>query len=449
MARVNSTINSVITRLIVSFGLTLMIANSFALAQNPYDTGTPVEARGGASWFSAYAPDKLENVNLANGNFMVNIPLATVGARGSVSYTVTLSHHGKLWTSRHNPEVITDPFGGSTIIHHFQPDYGDGVETLPNEITLGGGWFILKAPAIKTKTFGIDARRTHPSPGWYYYVLTKLWLVLPDGSEIELRDEATRGAPAPGPTPDPVNYPLTDRDRGRVWKSVDGSAITYIKDTSTLFSGWVFMPDGTRFRINSGARCDKIIDRNGNYINIAYDTPTTGAVTYTDQLGRQVILQGGTAGATVTVKGYNGLADRVYTVETDRIGALDGSGNPINMRSDYWSVQRPIIAGDYLQTYYGAIEHTYTGPHTDLFYHGEYGIVIDDIVTPTKLIMPDGRFFTFRYDKYALLAEIVYPGGGMTQIDYTGGPSDVCEILNSPFAADVNRASIRAGTAIE
>ncbi|MGH9938262.1 MAG: hypothetical protein ACREAM_18620, partial [Blastocatellia bacterium] len=74
-----------------------------------------------------------------------------------------------------------------------------------------------------------------------------------------------------------------------------------------------------------------------------------------------------------------------------------------------------------------------------MFYHGEGGIVIDDIVTPTKLIMPDGRFFTFRYDKYALLAEIVYPGGGKTQIDYAGGPSDVCEILNSPFAADVNR----------
>jgi len=442
MARVNSTINSAITRLIASLGLTLMLANNAALAQNPYDTGTPVEARGGASWFSAYAPDKLENVNLANGNFMTNIPLATVGARGSASYTVTLSHHSKLWTSRHQPEVVTDPLGGSTIIHHFKPDYGDGVQTLPNEITLGGGWFILKAPGIKIKNFGIDARRYLPNPGWYHYVLTKFWLVLPDGSEIELRDEATQGAPAQGLLP--PNPPLTDRDRGRVWKSVDGSAITYINDTnvggvSYTLSGWVFMPDGTRFRIDSSARCTKIIDRNGNYINIAYDTPTTGAVTYTDQLGRQVILQGGTGGATVTIKGYNGLADRVHTVETARIGALDGSGNPINMRSDYWSVQRPIIAGDYFQAYQGSIEHTYTGPHTDLFFHGEGGIVIDDIVTPTKLIMPDGRFFTFRYDKYASLAEIIYPGGGKTQIDYTGGPSDVCEILNSPFANDVNR----------
>jgi RHS repeat-associated protein len=427
-----------------------MIANGAAQAQNPYDTGTPVEAKGGASWFSAYAPDKLENVNLANGNFMVNIPLATVGGRGSVSYTVTLSHHSKLWTSRHNPEVVNDPLGGSIIFHHFQPEYGDGVQTLPNEITLGGGWFILKAPAIKRKTFGIEALRHLPNNGttWYRYVLTRFWLVLPDGSEIELRDEATQGAPAPGPQPDPVNSPLTDRNRGRVLKSVDGSAITYINDTNLgglnfVFNGWVLMPDGTRLRIDSGifdgGRCAKIIDRNGNYINIAYDTPTTGAVTYTDQLGRQVILHGGAGGATVTVKGYNGLADRVYTVETGRIGALDGSGNPTNMRSDYWSVQRPIIAGDYFQHLSNTIEHTYPGPHTDLFFHGENGIVIDDIVTPTKLIMPDGRFFTFRYDKYALLAEIVYPGGGKTQIDYGGGPSDVCEVLNAPFAADVNR----------
>src|SRR5262245_38973469 len=110
MARVISTIGLAGARLIVSFSLLLMIANGDAQAQNPYDAGTPAEAGGGASWFSAYAPDKLENVNLANGNFMVNIPLTTVGGRGAASYTVTLSHHSKLWTSRHDPEVIIDPY---------------------------------------------------------------------------------------------------------------------------------------------------------------------------------------------------------------------------------------------------------------------------------------------------------------------------------------------------
>jgi hypothetical protein len=61
-----------------------------------------------------------------------------------------------------------------------------------------------------------------------------------------------------------------------------------------LTSGVVFLADGTRLIMSSGlsgsARCTSIIDRNGNSVNIQYDTPQTGDVTYTDQLNRQVIL---------------------------------------------------------------------------------------------------------------------------------------------------------------
>jgi RHS repeat-associated protein len=302
---------------------------------------------------------------------------------------------------------------------------------------LGSGWFILKAPALKSLKLTSDVA------GCGGYVLTKLWLLLPDGSEIELRDTATQGAPYL------VNNDcgFVDRDRGKVWRSVDGSAITYITDNANGISGglggWVLLADGTKFRMGSGnlaGYCTEIIDRNGNRINIAYNTPSAGAVTYTDPLGRQYVLQGGTGGATVTIKGYQGLADRVLTIGTGQVGQMAG-GIPINLRADYHSVQRPIYAGDYDQHLQGdeiaVTEHVMPQPHTDLFFHGEGIIEIDGLLVPVQLTFPDGRSFRFRYNIYAELAEIVYPDGGVSQIDYNFEPPGFCEYVPSPFGNQI------------
>lgn len=96
--------------------------------------------------------------------------------------------------------------------------------------------------------------------------------MLPDGSEVELRDNLTDGAPALTPV-DQYNYHLpTDRARGRVWHSTDGSTITFICDQDTPITGatgWVFLPDGTR--IHLGSTSTQMIDRNGNFILIDAD----------------------------------------------------------------------------------------------------------------------------------------------------------------------------------
>lgn len=66
---------------------------------------TVAQERDPARGFKAgnsYSISEIENVNLSNGNLMLNIPLATLpGGRGtSPGYTVTLRYNSKIWNSR-------------------------------------------------------------------------------------------------------------------------------------------------------------------------------------------------------------------------------------------------------------------------------------------------------------------------------------------------------------
>lgn len=327
---------------------------ALALGQNAFDTGTPAESKGGTALLSSFAQDKIETVNLANGNLNVHIPLVTIGGRGSASFTLALSYNSKLWTG----EQAFDSLGDITVSG---ATYDDLMMRLENTIAIGSGWFILRGPAIKARTVQIDWKKRPECPGGQgdgpEKVLTKCWLVLPDGSEVELRDRATQGEPhttAVYPNCTPNN---TDADRGRIWYSTDGSAITYVTDAPNgvvlgQLAGYVFLSDGTRMRTRNGGSCSDIIDRNGNYLHINYSSPVNG-VTYTDPLGREVILQanpgGAGTGATITITGYNGVAPRVITIDAGTLAPADNSQAAPNLRSEFQNTSlwpRPFYNGD-------------------------------------------------------------------------------------------------------
>jgi YD repeat-containing protein len=442
-------------------GLSILLASDTSFAQmreahNGYDKGTPAESKSGLAGLSSYAQDKIETVNLANGNFALHIPLVTIGGRGAASYTIALTYNSKVWIGHNEVELIVEDLDRRIFVrrNHNAVRYDDGTLTKPNLIPLGGGWSISKGPAIKVRMVDMDPLVAgKPEKSGYQYVMTKVWLVLPDGSEVEMRDVATNGAPALTQDDGTGYHPRIDRNRGRVWRSTDGSAITYVTDDDNgvatgLLAGWVYLADGTRLRLGNGGKCKEIIDRNGNRLDINSDDQAK-TVTYVDSLGREVILReiiqsDDTVGATVTIKGYDGVSDRVISVDTGMIGATDVSGNPVNLRSDYWSLQRPFITGDY--DGYNLGSHTYGAPHTDLFYDHNTGEGSDifahysDITeeTPvTRLNLLDGRAFQFRYNQYGELAEIVYPGGGLTQLNYEAGGSPLCE--GGPLSVMLNR----------
>ncbi|MDT7540601.1 MAG: hypothetical protein QOE33_505 [Acidobacteriota bacterium] len=434
------------TILSTAFALTLLAAT--ALAQNSFDHGTPTESKGGTSTASTYAPDKLETVNLANGNLAINLPLATVGGRGSTSFTVLLSYNSKLWSTQHDQdaEIIAHDYYDYNQIYvlepafdHYKAVYDTPAMKRPGVIALGGGWTITPGPYTRTEFVHIDPTQClDPNyhiedGGCYKYVLTKMWLVLPDGSEIEMRDALTDGAPSRVPSPYTV---MVDRDRGRVWRSTDGSNVTLVTDTPGT---WVFFPDGSRYRTSQGRTT--MYDRQANYLTIDYDTPSAGSTTYTDQLGRQTILQSAGGGATVTVKGYGGVPDRVITVGSGVIGALNGSGIADNLRADFRSLPRPFTDGDaFRDRSMGYQAHTITTAHTDLFDGSEGGENIDQHSAVTSVTLPDGHSIRFRYNQYGEVAEVIYPGGGVSQIDYEGYRTTVCgENGPADFYQQINR----------
>lgn len=412
-------------------------------AQSSLDKGTPAESKGGTSTASTYAPDKLETVNLANGNLSLQVPLATVGGRGQASYTIALSYNSKLWSTEHEKEDTgTDPFGTiNPYVHHYYAWYDDQTMASPNIIALGGGWRLSRGPALKAQRVNIDPHKCtgtiNSHNTCYTWTLTKMWLTLPDGSEVELRDQYTQGAP---------HYVgsqmlgMNDRWRGRVWVTTDGSAATYVSDADNgavngQLAGWVFLADGTRLRMEGPggagvvvtAGCTRIVDRNGNFVTIFTDT-TTGSTTYTDELGRQTVIGSASPSVlTVTVKGYGGVPDHVISVSTDRIGAADASGVLSNLRADFRNLPRPFTTGDYARNASGDIPHLIAGPHTDLFLGSESMDNVDDHYAVTRLDLPDGHSLRFRYNQYGEVAEVVYPGGGVSQIEYQGFQTSVCE----------------------
>jgi hypothetical protein len=102
-------VNSDEQRSIIFFLLVLaaLLAPTVSVrAQNSGKNGTPAESKPGQSTISSYAMDKIENVNLANGNFSLAIPLTTIGGRGTASFNVTLAYNRKVWSSQADREPI-------------------------------------------------------------------------------------------------------------------------------------------------------------------------------------------------------------------------------------------------------------------------------------------------------------------------------------------------------
>jgi YD repeat-containing protein len=190
--------------------------------------------------------------------------------------------------------------------------------------------------------------------------------------------------------------------------------------------------------LNNIARCDWVRDRNGNKVNIDY--PTGNKVVYTDQLGRQTIVEFGvsdsqfpneTLALRVTLPGYNG-SSRYYKVRTGLMNQ--------NYRSDY-NPALPVYNGAYPTGVVG----------TELFADSyEVGTErIDDKPVLTQLVLPDTRTLTFKYNTFGEVAEVQLPTGGKVQYDTLSVPLDTINGNGLPsgnsLAPEVIAAAGQAG----
>lgn len=394
----------------------------------------------------SYSLSGFESVNLFNGNLNFSLPLFVVGGRGATRFPLTLTVNNARWkmdregvtVNRSKVEtghqgsvyVITAPSyevwdpDSSTLTHHANGigDMSiilDGTMTNVSGETFGSpiyyhpnpdGWFRVDpgyGPGIMQGRILTRASRTLGPR------LARLVFTAPDGSEYELRDRLTGGAPDMS-----TNQP---KSRGNVFVSADGSATTFISDAAITDSwpemnasqspkeeqlyffnpsGFLLFADGACYRIDAGLVSWER-DRNGNVIRFAYDAERR-MVRATDPAGRELIVW------------YEGTTDPATGVvfDHDEIRFTGAGGQPRAVKV-WHSDLRGALRSDYPDALsYGQLFGTY-----DL-YPGEAGTVYNPARLVRAVELPGGRSYQLSYDPYGQVARVVLPTGGAVEYDY-------------------------------
>jgi hypothetical protein len=273
------------SRLAFNATFVLLLLSASSSAQNSFTTATdgqtPLAMAPGAP-DGAYALSAFDNVNLYNGNLNFRLPLRSVAGRGGAQMVMTLPLETH-WSVLHEfgciglgctPADTYYPLPGSSW-SPLTPGYSPGV--------------LVGRQAVKDQAC-FQSRQTA-------YTLTRLTFIASDGTEYELRDQLTEGKPydfsstaCSGATP---NF-----DRGSVFVSADGTAMTFIRDAEHPITdglgtpgiiypwGYLMLRDGMRMRIEDG-KVMWLGDRNGNRLNFHYDQFSRVDV-ITDSLNRTV-----------------------------------------------------------------------------------------------------------------------------------------------------------------
>jgi RHS repeat-associated protein len=378
--------------------LTLCLPVASIVAQDTADTAMKAPSAAPGTPAGSYSLSDFENVNLFNGNLNVHLPLLQVGGRGGAQTTVMMAFDSRTWEVQHkesNGPVYNTP---KTELLGAYPKYGPG---------------ILRANYGGTGGYG----------------LLRLNFTTSDGTQFELRDARSNGKPQL------YIQHVQGYDRGSVFVTSDGTSATFIStdsngnptslydsyDEDRPFCGYLILRDGTRYWFeNTGdqpwlAHARWMRDRNGNRLTFDYypDSAASGhhlsgrLHTITDSLNRVVTFTYTETQDTITYDGFGATA-RQIKVERSLLSA-DGA-----LRSDYHG---------------GVLTYGELFPEiVDLF--NPYECAPDDEFDPwviRAVILPDGRSYQFRYNKYGEIARIEVPTGGATEYNYTPGTGIINE----------------------
>ncbi len=377
------------------------VAGAYAQSSN---AGTTPAGIAPGSPSGSHSLSGFETVNPYNGNLNFSLPLHQVIGRGGMAVPIRLTINQK-WVG----QTETD-------------DYGNGPQTFPYaEYQWWNEWF------WKDKGYGpgrLTGRRTGlagstcPGIGWHQYSpsLTRLTFTTPDGTEYDLVDDAHKGKPLdtgycnPGPT---------GASRGTVFVTTGGHAVTFISDT-TIYdnlwaeqetrlypSGYLMMPDGTRYRIDEG-KISWQRDRNGNKITFTYESGGDFArlVKITDSLNREVTFE------------YEVQDVSPYGL-CDRINYKGFGGAQRTIRISYKSLRDVLRSGYTIKTGQQLFPEIYQPPLPpnsliDQLAQSEY--VVDKVAA---VWLPDGiRSYQLRYNSYGELARVELPTGGAIEYDW-------------------------------
>jgi len=382
---------------IATISLSVLLFSVVPSAQNsnPTDGSTPAGLKPGAP-SGSYGLSGFDNVNLYNGNLNFRLPLLRIGGRGSAGYTMTL------------------PIEQHWTMDNYGPDQDGFISSTPN-----GNWWDIITPGygvgvMQRREVGTMGRACPPPPNYeptytFENTITRLTFTAADGTEIEFVDQQTGGQFHFNPQCATSPY-----SRGKVFVSHDGSAATFISDSDvidplvaeyafekaswadTYVSGYLFLRDGTRYRI-SGGYVSQIRDRNGN--TLTFTSNANYDLIITDSLNRQVTVNYNYQDSSpyglcdrITFKGFGGATRIIRISKTSLSNALKSG----------WQTNCQFFGSDCSSN------------------SGTWG---PTVVSAIWLPNDDGgnRHYQFYYNVYAELSRVELPTGGAYEYDWGAG----------------------------
>ncbi len=253
----------------------------------------------------SYASTDFENINMTNGALNLNFPLAGLQGRGQAGHVYTLRYNSKLWSTVTN-EIYNPHWEPNWTTQEFLADSAEG------------GWHDSDKYQVSTRDRFERGDYPNGDPCtanvvWQLAYRKKVEVGFPDSSKVEFRPAGYSDVP-PGGTADDGGYFNVDT-QGRVttvtWQgggicnhttstatgarmtyySSDGSGmrLTFANAESLGYIWELSMPDGSKV-LNLAGGVQRIVDRNGNYVESATVTLPDGTQTsgWVDQFGRYI-----------------------------------------------------------------------------------------------------------------------------------------------------------------
>jgi len=381
--------------------LMLFFSTGTGLAQSAIDGNTPSGLAAGTPT-GAYSLSNLDNVNLFNGNQSFQLPLIQVDGRGGAKTTLMLATNSAHWVvNKESRERGGFNFNPTDITASLKPNPSN---RLPP----------LYQPARMVNSRVIQGVQQAGLP---VTTLTRLIVILADGTEYLLRDQLTDGRPIKT-TYGGVNGP-PGPSRGTVFTSSDGSSVTFVSDfeIKDYNGGWggrpvgtLMFPDGTKYRFNEGD-LEWIRDRNGNKVTFTYATdPVTGV-----RISGKVIEVKDSLNRSVTITHSDFPVNDPPTIPYDQLTFKGFGGGNRTVRVWYSRLSAALRSGWALGTYASLFPA--------LTPQGIVGTYNPWVVQAVEL--PDGRRYQFYYNSYKELARVELPTGGALEYDYTPSGQDV------------------------
>ena len=328
----------------------------------------------------------------------IEVPIASYPGRGGTSIPISLSYSSKQWRIAFEESWLSN----SELLR---------TESIPmfSEWAKAGWTSAAEIPIIEwtgaSQHYNYDGTPFCGCGDYGGYWINRIQVHMPGGRSHELRINDT-------PTTSPVTV--------GTFYAVDGSNLRY--DASSYTDGILYLPDGTRYIINSTSVL--LIDRNGNTL-----TYSAANRTWSDTQGRVLNVPLPATPSATTYTYYLPSTTGTpfsYSVRWSTLGnALTNPSDELHYKTNMtfglgetWNPRSPaLFIGD------GA-SRLYDGP----------GFPASEKFNPivlAEITLPNGQHYLFTYNVFGEITKVVYPTGAYERFAYAAIPG--ASFLEMPY----------------